>query len=306
MDYREVNLREDGSSRLVAYLLNPEVSYRCAKRRPCVIVCPGGGYVLRATKEQEASAMRFAGAGYHTVVLQYPVYFAERPEPGHEPVINEDAHFPTQLEDLMRAMMWVHEHASSHAIDIERIYVLGFSAGAHLAGTLAERWDDPEMLARIPGADSRLTKPRGVIMSYPMVDARAVLRRDPETIPESIAWQLPYFERAMLGAAPTEEEGFDHLDLVAHVRADMPRMFVWTTGGDQVAPPEAICRFAARALEVGVPCELHLFEDGPHGLALADESTAAVPADVDSHVAQWVPMALAWLDKDRSGLGTER
>lgn len=58
----DIKLDAQGRSTLRTFFLEPNISYQVKKLRPLVIVCPGGGYVLHATKEQEPVAMRFAGA----------------------------------------------------------------------------------------------------------------------------------------------------------------------------------------------------------------------------------------------------
>lgn len=297
----EHELRAEGRSSFTAYLLDPEISYGVTKKRPCVIVCPGGGYCIRATKEQEPIAARLLGAGYHAVVLRYPVLFAARPStPGEQPQIDEGVAYPIQVVDLMRTMQWVHEHADRYEIDADRIYVMGFSAGAHLAGSLAEQWDDSQALSELDVPNPCELRPRGVVMCYPMVDARDVLFRDPETLPDNVRWQLPYFLRAMTGSDVPDEAALDRLDLIAHVRADMPRLFLWGTGEDELVSPQSLCRFAARVSQLGVSVEFHLFSQGPHGLALAEQASAAVPGDAREDVAAWVPLMLRWLDQDRS------
>jgi acetyl esterase/lipase len=67
---------------------------------------------------------------------------------GTTPIIDEGSCVPEQLVDLMAAMRVVHEHAQEWDIDERRVYVMGFSAGAHLVGSLAERFDEAELLAR--------------------------------------------------------------------------------------------------------------------------------------------------------------
>ena len=293
----EESLREDGTSSLVAYLLDPAISHRVAKRRPCVIVCPGGGYCLHATKEQEPVAARLLGAGYHVVVLRYQVLFVERPvDPGQEPRLNDAAVYPAQVVDLMRTMLWVRGRADEYGIDPDCIYVMGFSAGGHLAGSLAERWDDPALVEELAVVDSSVLRPRGVVMCYPMVDARALLL-DARRCYEGACWQLPYFCRAMTGSAHPDPDALNGLDLIAHVRSDMPPVFLWGTTEDELVPPESLCRFAARANELGISIAFHLFDRGRHGLALAEEASAAKPDDVDDDVAFWVPLALRWLER---------
>lgn len=295
----DIKLDAQGRSTLRTYFLEPNISYQVKKARPLVIVCPGGGYVLHATKEQEPVALRFAGAGYHAAVLRYPVLFCTRPtSPDGNIDIDDAATFPAPLVALMQAMAWVRTHAQEYAIDASRVYVVGFSAGAHLAASLAEHWDDPELLSQVPGVDPRDCAPTGVMLGYPLVSPLDMATRAVDSFPKEICWQIPYFQRALFGRSGDVAECGERLDLVSGVRPDMPRVFMWQTAEDQVVNPVRACQFAAALIDAGVPCEFHLFPTGPHGLALCEPASAAKAQDEDAYAAAWVPLALAWLRRD--------
>lgn len=295
----DIKLDAQGRSTLRTYFLEPNISYQVKKARPLVIVCPGGGYVLHATKEQEPVALRFAGAGYHAAVLRYPVLFRTRPtSPDGNIDIDDAATFPAPLVALMQAMAWVRTHAQEYAIDASRVYVVGFSAGAHLAASLAEHWDDPELLSQVPGVDPRDCAPTGVMLGYPLVSPLDMATRAVDSFPKEIRWQIPYFQRALFGRSGDVAECGERLDLVSGVRPDMPRVFMWQTAEDQVVNPVRACQFAAALIDAGVPCEFHLFPTGPHGLALCEPASAAKAQDEDAYAAAWVPLALAWLRRD--------
>lgn len=295
----DIKLDAQGRSTLRAYFLEPDISYQVKKPRPLVIVCPGGGYVLHATKEQDPVAMRFAGAGYHAAVLRYPVLFRTRPT-SHDGNIDIDdaATFPAPLVALMQAMAWVRAHAQEYAIDASRIYVVGFSAGAHLAACLAEHWDDPELLSQVPGADLRDCAPTGVVLGYPLVSPLDMGTRAVDSYPKEMRWQIPYIQRALFGRSDGAAEYDERLDLLSGVRPDMPRVFMWQTAEDQVVNPACSCQFAAALIDAGVSCEFHLFPTGPHGMALCEPASAAKAEDEDAYAAAWVPLALAWLRRD--------
>lgn len=297
MQYQEIPLRGDGTATLCAYVLDPAISFRKYKTRPALLICPGGAYLTLAAKEGEAVAARWLGMGYQVFVVRYKHYCLTRPgEVGPEPMIDEDAHIPEQLVDLMSAMRVVHEHACEWDIDERRIYVMGFSAGAHLAGSLAERFDDAELLGRA-GATPEQAKPAGVVMGYPMISATALLRPADE-LPEQMRATRRLLARGIFGCDHPTQEQADAIDLSLHVRPDMPRLFVWQPGEDRVVSPLETVRFVAAAVAAGVPCELHLFERGPHGVSLADESSASASEDVQPEAAAWVDACKRWLSLD--------
>ena len=289
------DLRGDASSRLDAYVLNHEISYKRFRTRPAVLIIPGGGYLTRATREQELVAARFLGFGYHAFVLQYATYFVERPEGTKSPVLNEGAHFPAPLIDLMTAMRIINDHAEEWDIDKSRIYVLGFSAGGHLAGSLAEKWDQADLL-NCAHATAEQTRPAGVLMCYPMISASVC--QGLARLPRDLQGLLSYMNQGIFGTDKPSREQMDAIDLRRGVRADMPRTFVWHTAQDEVAPPLETLQFVTKLLEAGVSCEMHLYQTGAHGLVFADKEIALVPEDINYQVSLWFPSALAWLDLD--------
>lgn len=297
MRFLEIPLRDDGTAQLNAYVLDPDISFRKYKTRPAMIVCPGGAYLTLATKEGESVAARWLGMGYQVFVLRYKHYCLTRPgEAGPDPVIDPGSHVPEQLVDLMGAMRVVHEHAQEWDIDESRIYVMGFSAGGHLVGSLAERFDDAGLLARA-GAKAEQTKPAGVIMGYPMISA-APLCRPADQVPEQMLPTLALMRRGIFGTDDPTQEQFDAVDLVRHVRSDMPRTFVWHTTQDTVVDPSETLAFVAAMQRQHVPCELHFYERGPHGTSLCDHTTASMPEDLQPESAHWVGAAQRWLALD--------
>lgn len=298
MKYLEFPLREDESAMLCAYVLDPDISFKKYKTRPAMVVCPGGAYLTLATKEGEVIAARWLGMGYQAFVVRYKHYFAKRPgEIGPEAVIDKDSHVPEQLVDLMCAMRIVHEHAAEWDIDENRIYTMGFSAGGNIVGTLAERFDDAELLARA-GATTAQVKPAGTIMGYPMISAEPLCGRAMEEYPEQMRPTVGFIKRGIFGTENPTQEEYAWVDLVAHVRPDMPRTFVWHSTEDTVVNPVETLSFV-RALQLaGVPCELHFYERGPHGTSLCDESSASSDVDLQPESAPWVAACKRWLDLD--------
>ena len=132
-----------GPADLTAYILEP-VDGILDKKRPAVLLCPGGGYRTLSTREDQPIAMKYLAAGFHVFVLHYSL----------APDV-----FPRALMELALAMKVIREHGDEWNVDVDRIAVSGFSAGGHLACCLGEGmvvwgfggkagndtagWDDP-------------------------------------------------------------------------------------------------------------------------------------------------------------------
>lgn len=297
MLYQEFPLREDGTATLCAYVLDPHIRFDQFKTRPAMVICPGGAYLTLATKEAEPVAARWLGLGYQAFVVRYKHYVVRRQEEtGGDPVVDEDSCIPEQLVDLMTALRIVHEHAGEWDIDEGRVYCMGFSAGAHLVGSLAERWDEPELLARA-GATAKQTKPAGVVMGYPMVNAGPALA-SPDMVPPQMLPTLALIKLALFGTDCPTQEQIEAIDLVRHVRPDMPRVFAWHSTQDVVVNPADTLAFFGVLQAAHVPCELHFYEHGPHGTSLCDWTSASSEEDVLPANAQWVEACQRWLALD--------
>lgn len=123
MQYKTIVLNIERNVTLTAMIQGVGGEYRGIAARPAVLVLPGGGYQFCSDREADPVAMPFLKAGYHAFILRYSV--------------GEDAVWPTPLEDYEDAMATIDAHAEDWHILTDRIAVIGFSAGGHLAGAAA-------------------------------------------------------------------------------------------------------------------------------------------------------------------------
>ena len=128
------------------------------RKRPVLIICPGGGYEFLSDREAEPIAVRMNAAGFHACVLKYSV----------KPSV-----FPQALLELAQAVRLIRESAAQWNADPEKIIVCGFSAGGHLACSLGTFWQEP-WIAQELGGEKDLYHPNGLILSYPVVTAGAL------------------------------------------------------------------------------------------------------------------------------------
>lgn len=230
--------------------------------RDAILVIPGGGYgQVCSDREGEFIALAYAARGVNAFVLEYNV--------------EADSVFPSQLLDAARAVKWIKEHAEEFHINPERIFAVGFSAGAHLAGILTVHHSIAEEKLGLP-AD--YLKVRGVVLSYPVVTAYGPTH-------------LGSFKN--LSKKPFEELTDDEKRLYSlefNVKPDTPPAFIWHTSTDTSVPVNGSLKLAMAYHDAKIPVELHVYPNGPHGLALGTEYTSG---GMQTHV---VPDVCGWLD----------
>ena len=122
---------------LDTYFLDNYEEIDTDRKRPVVLICPGGGYRMTSDREAEAVAIKYVSMGYQACVLRYSV----------KPSI-----FPRALCELAWCVRYLRSHADEYAIDRNGIFVLGFSAGGHLAASLGVFWHE-KWLEELLGAD---------------------------------------------------------------------------------------------------------------------------------------------------------
>ena len=128
MEYEQIILNRERNVTLTAMLQGVGGEFRGIEARPAVLVIPGGGYMFCSDREADPVAAAYLRAGYHAFVLRYSV--------------GADACWPRPLQDYEEAMALIDAHAEEWHVLRDKIAVVGFSAGGHLAGaaaTLAKR-----------------------------------------------------------------------------------------------------------------------------------------------------------------------
>ena len=118
VDYESVHAVWDGTPvYLYTYAMEESPELPNSKKRPAVVICPGGGYEFKSDREAEIVAMRYLAAGMQAFVLQYSV---------------APSRYPCALLELATAVAYIRTHAKEYFVDSEKIVIAGFSAGGHL------------------------------------------------------------------------------------------------------------------------------------------------------------------------------
>lgn len=286
---------------LTTYVLDDSPEMLRSGKRPAVIVLPGGAYLNCSDREGEPIALRFQAMGYHAFVLRYSVYSENRSDmafgqPGTEPQPKPWLNHPAPMRDIARAMLEIRAHADEWLVDTDRIAICGFSAGAHNCAMYSVYWDKPVM--REPfGVDSALLRPAACILCYTLSDyvfqeECAAKAQDP--LARGL-FDLCNF--AFVGEKRPSRETLEAISPARMVGPNTPPTFLWATAGDRLVPVQHSTLMATALADAGIPFELHVFEEGDHGLALADQSTASMPEQIDADAAQWMPLCGNWLRK---------
>ncbi len=206
-----------------------------------VVVCPGGGYThLAYEKEGTRIAEWLNLRGITAFVLTY------RLAPRYQ--------YPAPILDGERAVRWVRSHAQEYEVDPHRIGMWGFSAGGHLVGIVGTHFDagNPQASDAVERASDR---PDFVISSYGGL-----------TLQPGVA--KPGAMHSMLGPNASPQL-VDDMSPDKHVTAQTPPYFLYATTTDQSVPVLSSVVFYTALVRAGVPAELHIFQDGPHGTGLA-------------------------------------
>ena len=240
---------------LEGYVLDCEVLYGQQRKRPAVIVCPGGGYVYCSPREGEPVALRYAAQGYHAFILRYSV--------------GRDAAGFMPLQQISWAVGLLREHSEEWNIDPERIATCGFSAGGHVAlaaGLLGEH------------------KPNAMILGYPAVN-----------LPNYPG--VNFMLKLLTGKESVTDEDAAYFSLENHITKDAPPVFIAATAEDMLTAFGAL-PVAQAYSRLGKPYELHIFQHGPHGYSLADETSADGSKQMlNPAFAQWHSLSMAWLHR---------
>lgn len=239
------------------------------KKRKAILVFPGGAYAeICNDREGEPIALAFLAQGFNAFVLHYSIG-------------GEDRVYPLQLREVALAMKHIKDNAEEYRIDPDELFTVGFSAGGHLAASSGVFWKRPEVTK---GLDIPFgyNKPRGVMPIYPVIN------------PEGHGFSFVM----LLGTDNATKEQLDYVSVDRHVDRDSSPAFIMHTAEDEGVDVRNTISLAMSYANAGVPFEMHIYPNGPHGIALGNEITdMGNPEYNDPIIAEWVRLAAAWADK---------
>lgn len=228
-----------------------------------ILVMPGGAYWFVSVVNEGADlAPRLTAKGYTVFVLTYRL-------PGEGWASRADV----PLQDAQRALRLIRSRAREYRIDPARVAALGFSAGGHLAATLATRHAEAAY-APVDAVDQHDARPWATGLIYPVISLR-----DPITHELS--------RRLLLGDAPTTAQ-IDRRSAELQVTATTSPLFLCHAMDDNAVPVENTLRMMAAMREARRPVEAHLLQEGGHAFGVGRPGTPS---------AQWIDLLGAWLDR---------
>lgn len=234
------------------------------QKRPAVLLCPGGAYRSVSPREAEPIALHLLNMYCNVFVLTYSVV-------PHK--------FPTQLREVAAAMELLHANAEAWSIDPEKIAIMGFSAGGHLAAHYSTAYDCPEVRAVFP--DSRPVQ--GSILCYPVISA------------DSRYGHMGSFKNLTGEETPFSEEFVNKFSCDRLVTEKTPPAFLWHTASDQAAPVAGSLLYAQALAAYKIPLALHIYPHGPHGLSTVDWQTNSTLQPGSDLAKTWLTELDAWL-----------
>ncbi len=227
------------------------------RRRPLILIFPGGAYAYRSDREAEPVALRLLALGVQAAVVRYSV---------------APSRYPKALREAAEAVAYARAHAEEWLCDPHKIAVLGFSAGGHAAAHIGLKWR--QMMK------GEACQPDAMILCYPVITSGPYAHRG------SI--------ENLLGE--DAEKLAEEVSLEKFVTGDTPPTFLWHTREDQSVPPENSLLLASALCASSVPFELHLWQRGSHGMSLgSDQVYAPDNPNIHPECQEWIDMAVRWL-----------
>lgn len=239
----------------------PEMD-RQNQKRPCILICPGGGYGSCSEREGEPIALKFLSAGYNVFILNYSC---------------APNRFPVQLCEVAAALDMIHNNCSLWNSDPERIAIMGFSAGGHLAAHYSTSYNCQQVRKVFPNS----YPVKASVLSYAVISAEENIRHEGTFI--------------NLTGKKVDKEAIDSFSCNRLVTKATPPAFIWHTAEDDAVPVQNSLLYSRALADNKIPFELHIYPFGQHGLATSDEETNENMSENVKLTGSWIGDCIKWL-----------
>jgi len=233
-------------------------------KKPCVIICPGGGYaILAAGHEGSDLANYFNSIGVNAIVLKYRIPNAE----------NQIDKSIAPLQDAQQAMLLARTNAENWGIDKNKIGVMGFSAGGHLAASLATHYND----VKIENPSKISLRPDFQLLIYPVISF------GPEGHEGS--------RINLIGNTNDEKtkKAIDYFSNEKQITKDTPPAFLVHSKDDDAVPVAGAIHYYDNLIAHKVPAEIYLYEKGGHGYGMKNATSEIL----------WTSLMKTWMQKSK-------
>ncbi len=264
-EYFNVEKPENAVGKLTQYIPDIFEELSLTRKRPAMLILPGGGYAYTSPREAEPVAFKYLSAGYCAFVLNYSC---------------APCKFPTAFREAGMAMAYIRENAEEFHVD--NVCAHGGSAGGHLCGCLATLYSSKEL--DFLGDKKSFVKPDACVLLYPVITS-------------GIKTHYGSFNNL----CGDDEELKKYLSLESRVDENSVPAYIFATLGDTTVPCRSSLLMACAYEKAGVPFSLHILEKGWHGLSVNDitsdsnerllERASSSPENYND----WINQSLIWL-----------
>lgn len=245
-----------------------EMSPWINKKKPVMLIIPGGSYKYCSDREGLPVAFKFMAKGYQCFVLNYHC--------------DKYSDYPNPFIDLSKAIKHIKKNSKVYGIDKNKISILGFSAGGHLAGTYAALINNEEFQKDMQMSEEEL-KIKNLILGYPAIHLKPIVEAVNEFNHLDKVGELFKNYRKI-------KDGYE----MAHSK--MPRTFIFHAIDDPVVPIKLTIDYLNKLIDLGVETEFYMPSTGGHGFATGDD-LSNFARDLDSRISIWIDLVDKWIRK---------
>ena len=233
-------------------------------KKETILICPGGGYSFLSPRESEPIAEAFNRNGYSAVILNY--------------CLEREIHGTSLVEELAWSVRYLRTVPEWND-KCKKLWVIGFSAGGHLAASLGALWNEDSLFTR---EEQPKNRPDGLILGYPVISMGTYAH-----------------ERSRRRLTGNKPELMELFSLEKRNLSQVPPVFLWNTLEDEKVPAMNSLLFAQKLALDGASCEYHLFHKGRHGMSLATTDVESDEENLhpDAHIAHWLDLCLEWMQE---------
>ena len=261
----EREILEQGAIKRISFVQYPQLEVYLPSEAnstgKAMLIFPGGGYHILAYDWEGSDIAKYLNSkGIAGIVVKYRLPISKSLE--NNQIV--------PLQDAQRAMRLTRYMAKTWSISAEKIGVIGFSAGGHLAATLGTHFND-EVYKYVDGADLLSARPDFMALVYPVISFS-----DPSTHSGS--------KKALLGDEP-DAASVTYFSNELQVSENTPPTILFHAADDKAVPPQNSLLFFKALNQKGVPAELHIYPEGGHGFSLATK---------DQSLSRWTQHLYEW------------